>query len=133
MYVFELKRRKVLDNSLFRSVPLHEFELRKRMPTNLTVAIQWLISLLVQQATLFTSCSCISSLLLQPLKLDVKRKLSARSDRVKCTDLHPTEPWMLVSLYNGNVHVWNIETQVSSIWMHTSILCTATSGFLEHA
>jgi hypothetical protein len=27
-------------------------------------------------------------------------------------DLHPTEPWMLASLYNGSVCVWNHETQV---------------------
>ncbi|KAG8192455.1 hypothetical protein JTE90_017985 [Oedothorax gibbosus] len=47
-----------------------------------------------------------------PLKLDVKRKLLARSDRVKCVDLHPSEPWMLASLYNGHVHVWNHETQL---------------------
>ncbi|XP_070562089.1 coatomer subunit beta'-like [Ptychodera flava] len=46
-----------------------------------------------------------------PLRLDVKRKLSARSDRVKSVDLHPSEPWMLASLYNGNVHVWNHESQ----------------------
>lgn len=46
-----------------------------------------------------------------PLRLDVKRKLSARSDRVKCVDLHPTEPWLLASLYNGNAHVWNHESQ----------------------
>ncbi|KAJ8320061.1 hypothetical protein KUTeg_001648 [Tegillarca granosa] len=46
-----------------------------------------------------------------PLRLDIKRKLSARSDRVKCVDLHPTEPWMLASLYNGNVHIWNHESQ----------------------
>lgn len=46
-----------------------------------------------------------------PLRLDVKRKLLARSDRVKCVDLHPTETWMLVSLYNGNVHIWNYENQ----------------------
>lgn len=46
-----------------------------------------------------------------PLRLDVKRKLLARSDRIKSTDLHPQEPWMLVSLYNGNVHIWNYETQ----------------------
>nr|CAB3232869.1 coatomer subunit beta'-like [Phallusia mammillata] len=46
-----------------------------------------------------------------PLRLDIKRKLNARSDRVKCVDLHPTEPWMLVSLYNGNVHIWNHESQ----------------------
>ncbi|XP_071805728.1 coatomer subunit beta'-like [Asterias amurensis] len=46
-----------------------------------------------------------------PLRLDIKRKLSARSDRVKCVDLHPTEPWMLASLYNGNVHIWNHDSQ----------------------
>ncbi|VDK41713.1 unnamed protein product [Anisakis simplex] len=46
-----------------------------------------------------------------PLRLDVKRKLLARSDRVKCVDLHPSETWMLVSLYNGNVHIWNYENQ----------------------
>ncbi|XP_060578773.1 coatomer subunit beta'-like isoform X2 [Ruditapes philippinarum] len=46
-----------------------------------------------------------------PLRLDIKRKLSARSDRVKTVDLHPTEPWMLASLYNGNVHIWNFESQ----------------------
>ena len=49
--------------------------------------------------------------LFQPLRLDIKRKLTARSDRVKSCDLHPTENWMLASLYNGNVHIWNIETQ----------------------
>ncbi|XP_052225697.1 coatomer subunit beta'-like isoform X7 [Dreissena polymorpha] len=46
-----------------------------------------------------------------PLRLDIKRKLSARSDRVKTVDLHPSEPWMLASLYNGNVHIWNFESQ----------------------
>ena len=40
-----------------------------------------------------------------------QRKLLARSDRVKCMDIHPKEPWMLASLYNGNVHVWNHESQ----------------------
>uniref|UniRef100_A0A4W3JN27 Coatomer subunit beta' n=1 Tax=Callorhinchus milii TaxID=7868 RepID=A0A4W3JN27_CALMI len=45
------------------------------------------------------------------LTLDIKRKLTARSDRVKSVDLHPTEPWMLASLYNGSVCVWNHETQ----------------------
>lgn len=46
-----------------------------------------------------------------PLRLDVRKKLSSRSDRVKAIDLHPTEPWICASLYNGNVHVWNIESQ----------------------
>ncbi|VDN01653.1 unnamed protein product [Thelazia callipaeda] len=46
-----------------------------------------------------------------PLRLDVKKRLLARSDRVKSIDLHPTEAWMLVALYNGNVHIWNYENQ----------------------
>jgi len=46
-----------------------------------------------------------------PLRLDVKRTLSARSDRAKAVDLHPTEPWMLVCLYNGNCHVWDHQRQ----------------------
>uniref|UniRef100_A0A8C0UAP2 Beta'-coat protein n=1 Tax=Cyanistes caeruleus TaxID=156563 RepID=A0A8C0UAP2_CYACU len=53
-----------------------------------------------------------------PLRLDIKRKLTARSDRVKSVDLHPTEPWMLASLYNGSVCVWNHETQVRAF--HTT-------------
>ncbi|KAH9505874.1 Coatomer subunit beta' [Dermatophagoides farinae] len=45
-----------------------------------------------------------------PLKLDVRRKLLAHSDRVKCVDLHPLEPWLLCGLYSGQVHIWNYET-----------------------
>lgn len=46
-----------------------------------------------------------------PLKLDIKKKLVARSERVKCVDIHPTENWILVSLYDGKVHIWQYETQ----------------------
>ncbi|KAL3108388.1 hypothetical protein niasHT_015310 [Heterodera trifolii] len=46
-----------------------------------------------------------------PLRLDVKRRLLARSDRVKSVDLHLNEPWMLISLYNGFVHIWNYDSQ----------------------
>lgn len=45
-----------------------------------------------------------------PLKLDVKKKLVARSERVKCIDVHPTENWIVASLYDGKVHIWNYET-----------------------
>lgn len=36
---------------------------------------------------------------------------SARSDRVKCVDFHPSEPWVLVALYSGVVNIWNYQTQ----------------------
>ncbi|AQK59845.1 Putative coatomer beta subunit family protein [Zea mays] len=39
------------------------------------------------------------------------RKLAQRSERVKSVDLHPTEPWILSSLYSGSVCVWNYQTQ----------------------
>ncbi|KMZ63378.1 Coatomer subunit beta'-1 [Zostera marina] len=46
-----------------------------------------------------------------PLRLDIKRKLSQRSERVKSVDLHPTEPWILTSLYSGSVCIWNYQSQ----------------------
>ncbi|GBG64185.1 hypothetical protein CBR_g40885 [Chara braunii] len=46
-----------------------------------------------------------------PLRLEIKRELAQRSDRVKSVDLHPSEPWILASLYNGNVYLWNYQTQ----------------------
>ncbi|KAF8473337.1 coatomer WD associated region-domain-containing protein [Kalaharituber pfeilii] len=45
------------------------------------------------------------------MRLDVKRQLFARSDRVKGIDFHPTEPWVLTTLYSGHVHIWSYETQ----------------------
>jgi len=46
-----------------------------------------------------------------PLRMEIKKKLTARSDRVKQVDLHPTEPWVLAALYSGNVYIWNYQTQ----------------------
>ncbi|XDT04658.1 Trp-Asp (WD) repeats profile [Nakaseomyces glabratus] len=36
---------------------------------------------------------------------------SKRSNRVKGIDLHPSEPWVLTTLYSGRVEIWNYETQ----------------------
>mmetsp|Transcript_57105 Transcript_57105/g.104928 ORF Transcript_57105/g.104928 Transcript_57105/m.104928 type:complete len:942 (-) Transcript_57105:86-2911(-) len=46
-----------------------------------------------------------------PLRLDIKKKLSARSDRVKSVDFHPSEPWALAALYSGNIFLWDYNTQ----------------------
>ncbi|KAK7420541.1 Coatomer subunit beta' [Neonectria punicea] len=45
------------------------------------------------------------------MKLDVKRQLYARSERVKGIDFHPHEPWILTTLYSGHVYIWSYETQ----------------------
>lgn len=47
-----------------------------------------------------------------PLRLDIKRQFVQRSDRVKGVDLHPTEPWLLTNLYNGNLYLWNYNESV---------------------
>ncbi|CDR39998.1 CYFA0S04e01332g1_1 [Cyberlindnera fabianii] len=44
------------------------------------------------------------------MKLDVKRTFSSRTDRVKGIDFHPTEPWVLTTLYSGRVEIWSYET-----------------------
>ncbi|KAI3425793.1 hypothetical protein D9Q98_007768 [Chlorella vulgaris] len=46
-----------------------------------------------------------------PLRLDIKKIFSQRSDRVKSIELHPTEPWILASLYSGHVYIWNYAEQ----------------------
>ncbi|GLC41850.1 hypothetical protein PLESTM_001257800 [Pleodorina starrii] len=46
-----------------------------------------------------------------PLRLEIKKQLVQRTDRVKGVDVHPTEPWVLANLYNGNVYIWNYMDQ----------------------
>ena len=46
-----------------------------------------------------------------PLRLEISRKLSATSERVKCCDIHPTEPWIASALFSGHVFIWNYQTQ----------------------
>jgi hypothetical protein len=47
-----------------------------------------------------------------PLRLDIKKKLSTRTDRVKSVDLHPSEPWVLIGLYTGHLQIWNYEVSL---------------------
>ena len=41
------------------------------------------------------------------MKLEIKKKLLNRSDRVKSVDLHPTLPWVLIALYCGTVMIYD--------------------------
>eukprot|EP00045_Choanoeca_perplexa_P013710 m.156219 g.156219 ORF g.156219 m.156219 type:complete len:969 (-) comp16435_c0_seq1:82-2988(-) len=66
-----------------------------------------------------------------PLRLDIKRQLSSRSDRVKAVDLHPTEPWMLVALYNGTVNIWNYQTQTNIKTFEVTELPVRTARFVH--
>jgi coatomer subunit beta' len=44
------------------------------------------------------------------MKLEVKKKLLNRSERVKSVDLH-RHPWVLIALYVGNVTIFDYDTQ----------------------
>ena len=65
-----------------------------------------------------------------PLKLDIKKVLSARSDRVKSVDFHPTEPWVLAGLYSGTVMIWDYQTQALVRQMEVSNLPIRCAKFL---
>lgn len=46
-----------------------------------------------------------------PLRLEIKKELTARSDRVKSVDIYPAEnPWVLTALYSGHVYIWDYST-----------------------
>ncbi|KAF3988682.1 hypothetical protein FT663_02083 [Candidozyma haemuli var. vulneris] len=44
------------------------------------------------------------------MKLEVTKQFSTRSERVKGIDFHPSEPWILTTLYNGKIEIWSYAT-----------------------
>ena len=60
-----------------------------------------------------------------PLRLEIKKELSNRSERVKSVDIHSQEnPWVLFALYNGNVYIWDYSNNVSC--GHSVLVVTQT-------
>ena len=50
----------------------------------------------------------------KPLKFEIKKKMKSRSERVKCIELHPELPWVLVSLYSGNITIYDYSNEVGN-------------------
>jgi len=46
------------------------------------------------------------------MKLEIKKKLFNRSERVKSVELHPTLPWVLIGLYTGVITIFDYNTHV---------------------
>ncbi|RID62515.1 hypothetical protein BRARA_E01583 [Brassica rapa] len=65
-----------------------------------------------------------------PLRLEIKKKFAQRSERVKCVDLHPTEPWILASLYSGTLCIWNYQTQVMAKSFEVTDLPVRSAKFI---
>ncbi len=47
------------------------------------------------------------------MKLEIKKKLVVRSERVKCVQLHPSLPWVVSALYSGNVTIHDHQKQTN--------------------
>ena len=45
-------------------------------------------------------------------------------------DYHPTEPWLLVALYNGSIHIWNHDTQAIVKTFETTDLPVRAAKFI---
>ena len=54
------------------------------------------------------------------MKLEIKKKLFNRSERVKSVELHPTLPWALIGLYTGLVTIFDFNTHVRYLTLDTS-------------
>lgn len=65
------------------------------------------------------------------MTLDIKKKFQRSSDRVKAIDQHPKEPWVLVSLYCGQVHIYNYKTEALVKQFEASDLPVRTAKFIE--
>ncbi|KQK19911.1 coatomer subunit beta'-1 isoform X1 [Brachypodium distachyon] len=66
-----------------------------------------------------------------PLRLEIKRKFAQRSERVKSVDLHPTEPWILSSLYSGSVCIWDYQSQTMVKSFEVSELPVRSAKFVS--
>eukprot|EP00483_Globobulimina_turgida_P008700 UN08718 len=65
-----------------------------------------------------------------PLKLDVEKILHGKSERVKCVDIHPKEPWILSALYSGNIFIWNFDTETIVRTFEVSEVPVRTAKFI---
>jgi coatomer subunit beta' len=65
-----------------------------------------------------------------PLKFEIKKKLISRSERVKCVDLHPDHPWVLVSLYSGNITIYDYTTQTTVKTIENSLAPVRAAKFI---
>lgn len=67
----------------------------------------------------------------QGQKVDVKRKLLNKSERVKSVDIHPTEPWVLTSLFTGQVQILNFKSKSVLKTFEVSDLPVRTAKFIS--
>ena len=63
---------------------------------------------------------------------DSRLTVNAHASRVKCVDLHPTEPLLLEGLHSGEASVWNYKTGVRSMIKNTFLFQVAVNELVLH-
>ena len=64
------------------------------------------------------------------MKVNLKKRLVARTGKVKSLDFHPTFSWILLGLYNGSISIYDYNTQSSVQYLEVSPLPIRSAKFM---
>lgn len=64
------------------------------------------------------------------MKFEIKKKLVAKTDKIKSVDFHPTFPWVLLGLYKGSVQIYDYNTQASLNYLEITSLPIRCAKFI---
>ena len=64
------------------------------------------------------------------MKISLKKKLVARTGKVKSVDFHPIFNWILLGLYNGSVSIYDYNTQTSVQYLEVTNCPIRTAKFM---
>ncbi len=64
------------------------------------------------------------------MKVNLKKRLVARTGKVKSVDFHPTFSWILLGLYNGSISIYDYNTQSSVQYLEVSFLPIRAAKFM---
>ena len=64
------------------------------------------------------------------MKLNLKKRLIARSGKVKSVDFHPTFSWILLGLYNGSLSIYDYNTQSSVQYLEVTLYPIRSAKFM---
>jgi len=62
--------------------------------------------------------------------VNLKKRLVARTGKVKSLDFHPTFSWILLGLYNGSISIYDYNTQSSVQYLEVSPLPIRSAKFM---
>ena len=64
------------------------------------------------------------------MKLNPKKRLVAKSGKVKSVDFHPTFSWILLGLYNGSLSIYDYNTNASVQYLEVTLYPIRAAKFL---